>query len=120
MLDAVKGLGFVPNALARNFARSKTDSIGVVVPGITNPYYAVMVETIDRTARESGLRTLLGLTAGDEARRELMIEDFLSGRADGLTICAGDADAIKANSWRAWHPRRLRVFAYVQSVVEFA
>lgn len=90
--DAARELGFVPNAVARNLARSKTDTIGVVVPGIINPYYAAMVEAIDRTAREHGLRTLLGLTGGDEARREEMIEDFLSRRADGLIICAGAAD----------------------------
>lgn len=90
--DAARELGFVPNAVARNFARSKTDTIGVVVPGIINPYYAAMVEAIDRAARERGLRTLLGLTGGDEARREEVIDDFLSRRADGLIICAGAAD----------------------------
>ena len=90
--DAAQQLGFTPNALARGLARSRTDTIGIVVPGITNPYNAVMVEAIDREARENGLRTLLGLTSGDEDRREEVIEDLVSRRADGLIICASAAD----------------------------
>ena len=90
--DAARHLGFMPNALARGLARSRTDTIGIVVPGITNPYYAAMVETIDRSVREIGLRTLLGLTSGNEERREEIIDDLVSRRVDGLIICAGADD----------------------------
>lgn len=92
VLDAARELGFVPNALARGLVRSKTDTIGVIVPGIINPYYAAMVEAIDRAAREEGLTTLLGLTGGDEGRREEIVDELIGRRVDGLIICAGADD----------------------------
>ena len=92
--SAARALAFVPNALARGLARARTDTIGVIVPGITNPYYATMVEAIDRTARDHGLTTLLGLTGGDEAQRETSIDDMVGRRVDGLVICAGAQDHI--------------------------
>lgn len=92
VLDAAKSLSFVPNALARGLARSKTDTIGVIVPGIINPYYASMVEAIDEASREQGLTTLLGLSGGDERRREQIVDELISRRVDGLIICAGADD----------------------------
>lgn len=92
VLDAARRLSFVPNALARGLVRSKTDTIGVVVPGIINPYYAAMVEAIDRAARGQGLTTLLGLTGGNEERREEIIDELVSRRVDGLIVCAGADD----------------------------
>lgn len=92
VLDSARELGFVPNALARGLARSRTDTIGVVVPGLINPYYAAMVEAIDGAAREGGLRMLLGLTGGDEERREAVIDELISRRVDGLIVCAGPDD----------------------------
>ena len=94
VLAAARRLSFVPNALARGLARAKTDTIGVVVPGILNPYYASMVEAIDRAARELGLTALLGLTGGDEARRETIIDELVGRRVDGLIICAGAQDHL--------------------------
>jgi DNA-binding LacI/PurR family transcriptional regulator len=92
VLDAAQRLSFVPNALARGLVRSKTDTIGVIVPGIINPYYAAMVEAVDRAARGQGLTTLLGLTGGNEERREEIIDELVSRRVDGLIVCAGADD----------------------------
>ena len=94
VLHAARELNFVPNALARGLVRSRTDTLGVVVPGILNPYYAAMVEAIDRAAREHGFTALLGLTGGDEARRETIIDELVGRRVDGLVICAGAQDHI--------------------------
>ena len=89
---AARELGFVPNALARGLALARTDNIGVVVPVLSNPYYAAMVEAIDAAARERGLTMLLGLTGGDERRREAIIDDLLARKVDGLIVCAGAQD----------------------------
>lgn len=90
--EAAAVLRFVPNALARSLSRARSDTLGVVVPSIVNPYYAAMVEAIDLGAREAGLTMLLALTQGDEGRREAVITDLLARRVDGLIIGAGFDD----------------------------
>ena len=98
VLDASRALGFVPNALARGLARAKTDSIGVIVPVLINPYYAAMVQGIDAAAQENGITMLLSLSGGDEARRETAIGEFLARQVDGVLICAGADDHVPGRS----------------------
>jgi DNA-binding LacI/PurR family transcriptional regulator len=98
VLAAARELDFRPNALARGLARARTENIGVVVPVIINPYYASMVEAIDRAARERNLTMLLGLTGGDEQRREAVIDDLIGRRVDGLIICAGAKDHMRGRT----------------------
>jgi DNA-binding LacI/PurR family transcriptional regulator len=98
VLEAARKVGFVPNALARGLVRSRTDTLGVVVPGIINPYYAAMVEAIDRASRRHGFTTLLGLTGGDEERREQIIDELLGRRVDGLIVCAGADDHVEGRT----------------------
>lgn len=98
VIKAADELGFVANALARGLSRARSDSIGVVAPGLINPYYAAMVEGIDQAAREHGLTMLLSLTGGDEARREAVIGAFLARRVDGILVCAGAPDHVPGRS----------------------
>lgn len=91
VLDAASALGFVPNAMARGLARSRSDSVGVVIPS-PNPYYAAMMSGIEGAARAHGLTMLLGLTNGDESRREAHVAAFLERRVDGILICAAAHD----------------------------
>lgn len=98
VLAAAHQLGFVPNALARGLARSRSDSIGVIAPSLANPYYATMIESIDRAAENAGLSVLLGLTRGDENRREAIIDGLLGRQVDGLIIIAGADDHLAGRS----------------------
>ena len=94
VIAAANELGFVPNALARGLSRSRSDSIGVVVPMLMTPYYAAMVEGIDEAAKAHGLTMLLSLTGSDETRREAVIDEFLARRVDGILVCAGAPDHV--------------------------
>ena len=98
VIDAAHALGFVPNFLARGLSGARTDSIGVVAPGIANPYYATMVEGINRAARQGGLTMLLGLTGGDEVRREEIMAGLLARKIDGIILCAGADDHLPCRS----------------------
>ena len=98
VLAAAQALSFVPNALARGLARARTETIGVVVPWLANPDYAGMTEAIDGAARDRGLTMLLGLTGGDERRRESIIDELIGRRVDGIVICAGADDHLAGRS----------------------
>lgn len=98
---AARELSFLPNALARSLSRSRSESIGVVAPELTNPYYAAMVQSIDAMAQSRGYSMLLGLTGGDERRRESAIDTLLARRVDGLIVCAGADDHVSGRLTKA-------------------
>ncbi len=83
VLDVVAEVGFVPNRSARQLVSGRTDAIGVVVPDITNPYFAAIVQAIQSDARGDDLAVLIADT-GAEAAEERRALATLSRQVDGI------------------------------------
>jgi len=82
---AVSKLGFVPNRGARMMKTGRTGNIAVIVPDITNPYFASMVRAVERTARETELQVLLADT-GEYPAEEVKAARALAPDVDGFVI----------------------------------
>ena len=81
-------LGYVPNVAAKGLTGQATHTIGVVVPDISNPYFAGMATAIEQRAAEAGYRVLLSNSVRNEEQELLGIENFLSRQVDGVLISA--------------------------------
>ncbi|GMA91920.1 LacI family DNA-binding transcriptional regulator [Homoserinibacter gongjuensis] len=57
--DAMKRLGYRPNAAARTLAQRRTDTIGVLVSDLHNPFYTEVIDGISQVTETLGLRTLI-------------------------------------------------------------
>ncbi len=52
-------MGYVPNSIAQSLQNQRTNTIGVVVISIADPYFAEVVEGVEQRARAGGLSVLL-------------------------------------------------------------
>jgi LacI family transcriptional regulator len=93
---AVTELDFVPNGVARGLMSSKTGALGLIVPDISNPFFATVVRGAESVARRAGYRILLCNSEGDLALERQYIEDMIAHRVEGLII-APLGDQSKAN-----------------------
>ena len=50
VLDVIERLDYRPNAVARGLASKKTTTVGVVIPDISNSYFASLARGIDDIA----------------------------------------------------------------------
>lgn len=82
---AVEQLGFVPNRAARVMKTGRTGNIAVIVPDITNPYFASMVRAVERTARVADLQVLLADT-GEHPKEEVQAARTLAHDVDGFVV----------------------------------
>ncbi|TVY08901.1 LacI family DNA-binding transcriptional regulator [Paenibacillus cremeus] len=57
--EAAKQLNYTPNMLGRQLKKNNSMSIGVIIPSISNPFYADVVLGIEEIARQSGYQVLL-------------------------------------------------------------
>ena len=57
---AVRELGFVPNRAARGLITGRTGNVAVIVPDITNPHFASLVRSVERSARQGDLAGPVG------------------------------------------------------------
>jgi DNA-binding LacI/PurR family transcriptional regulator len=86
VLAAAEELGYRPNVLARNLASRRTRTIGVVLNDLHNPFFAEIVDGLQRSADDADYRMLIGNGGHSQLGEERSVETFLQFRVDGLVI----------------------------------
>lgn len=90
---AVSEIGYVPSALARALKTCETHVLGVLVPNITNPFFAELTRGVEDAARGLGYSVFL-CNCDDEPGRQLgYVQSLLSRRVDGLLLANSAAEA---------------------------
>ena len=90
--EAIAALDYVPNRIARGLLSQKTQTIGLIVPDVVNPFFAPVVRGAETTARRAGYRLLLCNSEGDLRLEREYIEDLVAHRVEGLLLApANDA-----------------------------
>lgn len=86
VLEASTRLRYSANIMARALRTHHTDTIGVVVPAINNPYFTGVVEAIERALTKTG-RSLILCDARNDVATESQRIDLLRNRmVDGLVV----------------------------------
>lgn len=87
VLAEAERLGYVPNPAAQALESGRTRTIALLVPDITNPYFAGVIKGAERAAASAGLTLVLGDTA-ENATIEAQLVKRLERAVDGFVISA--------------------------------
>ena len=79
-------LDYQPNALASGLRKSKSDTIGIIVPRISNHFYSSAISGIEEAAYESGYRVIICQSNETLEREEISVKTLIASRVDGLLI----------------------------------
>ncbi|HEY0752788.1 MAG TPA: LacI family DNA-binding transcriptional regulator [Ktedonobacteraceae bacterium] len=98
VLQAIEELGYRPNLVARGLAQGKTLTIALVVPTISNPFFAEVVEEVERVADQHDYEVLLSLTHNSPEEGKRHLERMASRWVDGFIVMgmAGDITDVLA------------------------
>ena len=89
VLRAVRDLDYRPNALAKGLLMKKTMTIGIIIPDISNPYYAEIVRGIQDMADQFGYAIILLNTDRNQDRIIKHIYFLREKSADGIIFSGG-------------------------------
>jgi LacI family transcriptional regulator len=67
--QVMQEIGYTPNANARALVTRKSITIGVVIPELSDPFFASLASGVDKVARDNAMQLLLS-TAGQSAASE--------------------------------------------------
>ncbi|OZN25586.1 DNA-binding transcriptional regulator GalS [Actinobacillus seminis] len=83
---AVAQLGYHPNANAQALALQNTETIGVVVTDVTDPFFAILVKAVDNVAEEHQKTILIGIGYHNAEKERKAIETLLRKRCSCLVV----------------------------------
>ena len=92
ILDEAERCGYTPNLVAKNLRKNHTQTIGLLVPSLSNPYFAEIASVIISEAQKCGYTTLVSDTKEDEELQNSSITTLISRPVDGIIIvpCGND------------------------------
>ena len=96
VLEVAKKLNYKPNNSARTLRSGKTNTIGVLLSDIANPFFAEMARQMEDTAAGYGYSVIFGSTDENPEKLGTLIDVFIARGIDGLIIvpCADSAKFI--------------------------
>lgn len=86
ILDTAKRMGYMPSELARGLAMKQSNTIGVVVNDITNPFFNLLVKAIEKVADRYGFTLLLSNTDFNHKKEVNSVRTLLGKRVEGMII----------------------------------
>ncbi len=84
--DLARKLNYVPNPYASSLRRRKSKTIAVVLPEVANSFFSLAIDGIEAVAQEKGYHVLIYLTHENLLKEEAILQDFQSGRVDGVLL----------------------------------
>ena len=89
VLRAIEELGYRPNALARGLAGQQTNTLGLVIPQVNDPFFFQIVRGVEDAASQAGYNLLIAsqpLQPGEHSYLSL----FTRGHVDAMVLVAID------------------------------
>ncbi|MFI1093666.1 LacI family DNA-binding transcriptional regulator [Streptomyces sp. NPDC020917] len=97
VLAAIDELGYRPNAVARALRKRATSTIALLVPDISNPFFADFARAVQDAAFDRGKVLLMGDSGGNVLREEAYLERFVDEQVEGIVVIgASRASVLRA------------------------
>ncbi len=90
--EAIRKLDYQPNGLARNLSRGSSRMIGLVIPEISNPFFASLASAVEDVAFRAGHGVLLCNTRNDPDRELSYLRLLCTRQIDGIVYLTSHAD----------------------------
>ena len=94
VMAAIGETGYSQNTIARAMAGGRTQSLGLAISGLANPYFTDLIASVEQAATRERHTLLLGDTHDDPEHELEIVRALVERRVDGLLLApsAGAAD----------------------------
>ncbi|KRK49524.1 ribose operon repressor [Secundilactobacillus kimchicus JCM 15530] len=86
-------LGYVPDYNARNLIMRSTQTIGVLIPNLANPFFSMFIKGIQKAAQAHQFVPIIFDANHNLELQDLYLEELIKRAANGLIIASATLDA---------------------------
>ncbi|KAA3657594.1 MAG: LacI family transcriptional regulator [Chloroflexi bacterium] len=83
---AIKRLNYRPSSVARSLTSKRTNTAGILISDVGNPFYPEVIHGVEDTAFQDGYDVFLCNTNYDEKRGMAFVRSLIDKRVDGVLI----------------------------------
>lgn len=92
VLRIVQELGYQPSLQARSMITRQTNTVALLIPDITNPFFPEIVQGVEKTLSDHGQNVFLFMTNEDVEREITCIRMAQQYNVDGVILCSPRLD----------------------------
>lgn len=92
VLSAVRATGYVPNRAARSLAGSRSYTLGVIIPSLSNAVFSDVIRGIYDVCSPAGFELMMGNSYYSVQQEQALLDKFCQQQPDGLIVAGTDAD----------------------------
>src|SRR5437879_2944998 len=92
VLAVIQEMRYVPSAVARSLKNDRTNTIGMMIPNNSNPYFAEVIRGIEDTSFKLGYNIILCNSYDDPKKQVEYIRVLMQKRIDGLILVSSGSD----------------------------
>jgi LacI family transcriptional regulator len=101
---AIEELQYVPNMLAVTFRAGRDAAIGVAVPGVADPFFASIIDAVEREASRRDVAVILTSVGWEPSHEQRSLEAVLKRQVAGMIICPVGSDMSYLRPWQKRSP----------------
>ncbi|MGC4378564.1 LacI family DNA-binding transcriptional regulator [Fictibacillus sp. Mic-4] len=90
---AIQSLNYQPNDVARSLFKKQSQTIGLMVPDIMNPFFPELARAVEDTASKLGYTVILCNTDEDIEKEQMYLNTLLRKYIDGLIVVSNTLTA---------------------------
>lgn len=92
--EAIAELDFEPDNVARSMVRRRTQTIGMLLPDITNPFFADLSWLVEQALADVDHALVFGNSGNDAAREERYLRSFITRRVDAIIVAVAGTENL--------------------------
>jgi len=86
VLEKINELGYKPNSIARGLALQKTNTLGLIIPDISNPFFPDIARGVEDMANQKGYSVIFCNTDNEQKKEKEAIDLMKEKQVDGILL----------------------------------
>lgn len=86
IMELAQSMGYQPNAIARSLVKRKSEIIALIVPDVSNPFFADITMAVHTAAEKAGYTTMVCNTGWDPVKEQEKLRIMVEQRVDGIIL----------------------------------
>ncbi len=103
VMRAIEDCNYYPNAHARSLASGRSNTLGLLVSDISNPFFPELVKSMETVAFEKGYDVVLSNTDYNDERTLNYVRRFIERKVAGVALMTSELDRVLIDELASYH-----------------